>query len=110
METRPPLEITPAELAALRGRPEACVIVDLREPWEVAICHLPDALHLPFAELADRAGSLPRDRPMVVVCHAGVRSLNAVRYLRECGFGRATSLRGGLDAWAIEIDPGMPRY
>lgn len=106
----PPLEITPAVLASLRGGAEGCAIVDVRDSWEVAICRLPGALHLPLDEIVDRAGALPRDRLLVIVCHAGVRSLIAARHLRECGFDRATSLRGGLDAWAIEIDPDMPRY
>ena len=105
-----PLEIAPAELALLRSRPGACAILDVREPWEVAICGLPEAVRLPLDRLMPRAGSLPRDRVLVVVCHAGVRSLIAARHLRASGFDRVTSLRGGLDAWAAEIDRDMPRY
>jgi rhodanese-related sulfurtransferase len=106
----PPLEIAPSELALLRRRPGGCAILDVREPWEVAICALPEAVHLPLECLLDRAASLPRDRVLVVVCHAGVRSLIAARHLRASGFDRVTSLRGGLDAWAVEIDRDMPRY
>ena len=106
----PPLEIAPLELVLLRSRPGGCAILDVREPWEVAICALPEAIHVPLDDLVGRAGSLPRDRVLVVVCHAGVRSLVAARHLRESGFERATSLRGGLDAWAVEIDRDMPRY
>jgi rhodanese-related sulfurtransferase len=106
----PPLEIAPAELALLRSRPGGCAILDVREPWEIAICSLPEAVHLPLDGLIGRTGSLPRDRVLVVVCHAGVRSLIAARHLRASGFDRVTSLRGGLDAWAVEIDREMPRY
>jgi rhodanese-related sulfurtransferase len=105
----PPLEIAPAELASLRSR-DGCAILDVREPWEVAICGLPGAIHLPLDDLIDRAESLPRDRVLVAVCHAGVRCLIAARHLRASGFDRVTSLRGGLDAWAVEIDRDMPRY
>lgn len=106
----PPLEIAPAELALLRSLPGGCAILDVREPWEVAICTLPEAKHLPLDDLIDRAEALPRDRVLVVVCHAGVRSLIAARHLRASGSDRVTSLRGGLDAWAVEIDRDMPRY
>jgi rhodanese-related sulfurtransferase len=106
----PPLEIAPAELALLRSRPGGCAILDVREPWEVAICGLPEAIHLPLDRLVGHAESLPRDRVLVVVCHAGVRSLIAARHLRASGFDRVTSLRGGLDAWAVDIDRAMPRY
>jgi rhodanese-related sulfurtransferase len=105
----PALEIAPSELALLRSRPGGCAIVDVREPWEIAICALPEAVHLPLERLLDRAESLPRERVVVVVCHAGVRSLIAARHLRASGFDRVTSLRG-LDAWALEIDRDMPRY
>jgi rhodanese-related sulfurtransferase len=106
----PPLEIAPAELALLRSRPDRCAILDVREPWEVAICGLPEAIHLPLDRLTGGAELLPRDRVLVAVCHAGVRSLIAARHLRASGFDRVTSLRGGLDAWAVEIDRAMPRY
>jgi rhodanese-related sulfurtransferase len=106
----PPLEIAPFELARLRSRPGGCAILDVREPWEIAICALPEAVQVPLDRLVERAESLPRDRVLVVVCHAGVRSLIAAQHLRASGFDRVTSLRGGLDAWALEIDPDMPRY
>lgn len=106
----PALEIAPAELALLRTRPGGCAILDVREPWEVAICGLQEAVHVPLDRLVGRVEMLPHDRVLVVVCHAGVRSLIAARHLRASGFDRVTSLRGGLDAWALEIDRDMPRY
>jgi rhodanese-related sulfurtransferase len=106
----PPLEIEPAELALLRSRPGGCAILDVREGWEVAICGLPESIHLPLDRLVGGVESLPRNRVLVVVCHAGVRSLIVAQHLRASGFDRVTSLRGGLDAWAVEIDREMPRY
>jgi rhodanese-related sulfurtransferase len=106
----PSLEIGPAELAALRAQPGACALLDVREPWELEICALPDAHHLPLGALAGREAELPTDRVVVVICHHGQRSLLAACHLRRAGLERAVSLRGGLDAWASEIDPAMTRY
>lgn len=106
----PPLEIDPAELAALRAGPERYAVLDVREGWEVAICGFPEAIHLPLGELVGREQELPRDRPLIAVCHTGRRSLMATRHLRALGFDRAVNLRGGVEAFAIEIDPEMPRY
>jgi rhodanese-related sulfurtransferase len=106
----PPLEIDPADLVALRAQPGAAALLDVREPWELEICALPDARHLPLGTLPGRAAELPADRTLVVICHHGQRSLLAARHLRQTGLPRATSLRGGLDAWAREVDPAMARY
>lgn len=106
----PPLEIDPGDLADLRARGQSHAILDVREPWEVAICGFADGVHVPLAELPGRTDELPRDRPLIVVCHHGQRSLLATRHLRRLGFGRATSLRGGVEAWARDVDPAMPRY
>jgi rhodanese-related sulfurtransferase len=106
----PPLEITPLQLAALREAGAAHAIVDVREAWELEICGFPGALHLPLGELAQRAGELPAERPLVMVCHTGQRSLLATHYLRQAGLGRATNLRGGVEAWALTVDPAMARY
>jgi molybdopterin/thiamine biosynthesis adenylyltransferase/rhodanese-related sulfurtransferase len=102
-------EIEPGELAVLReaGRP---VVVDVREPLEWAICQLGDSLMIPLGELESRVAELDRNAEIVTVCHYGVRSLWAVDTLRRAGFERARSLRGGIDAWATQVDPGVPRY
>jgi rhodanese-related sulfurtransferase len=89
------LDIAPAELALPSSR-NGCAILDVRESWEVAICGLPGAIHLPLDDLIDRAESLPHDRVLVVVRHADVRSLIGARHVRASGFERVTSLRGGL--------------
>ena len=106
----PPLEIDPRTLAELRAAGSAHAVLDVREDWEVALAALPDALRVPLGSLAQAEQELPRDRPLVVVCHHGRRSLLATRHLRAKGFAQATNLRGGLDAWALEVDPQMPRY
>jgi rhodanese-related sulfurtransferase len=105
-----PLEVAPVELARLREEAEPPTLLDVREPWEVAICGFPEAIHVPLRELAGRAHELPLDRPLVVVCHTGRRSLLATEYLRGSGLRGAVNLRGGIEAYALEVDPAMARY
>jgi rhodanese-related sulfurtransferase len=85
-------------------------VLDVREDWEVAVCGLRNSLHIPLGRLPDHLDRLPADRPLVVVCHQGLRSLQVMSWLRSQGFDFATSLRGGLAAWADRIDLSMPRY
>jgi rhodanese-related sulfurtransferase len=84
-------------------------LVDCREPWEHDLCHLPGDVLLPLGELVERAGELDPARPVLVYCHHGVRSINGAVLLERLGF-TTMSLRGGIDAWSLRIDPGVPRY
>lgn len=106
----PPLEIAPQQLAELCAAGAALAILDVREPWELAICGFPEAISVPLGELAGREAELPRDRLLVVVCHTGQRSLLATRHLRALGMDQVTNLAGGVEGWALTADPGMPRY
>jgi rhodanese-related sulfurtransferase len=105
-------EIAPAELDAWRrdASREAPVIIDVREPWEVAICRIDGSRALPLRDLPGAIDDLPRDRDLVIVCHHGARSFHAAAWLAQAGFARVKNLRGGLAAWAQEIDPTMARY
>ena len=105
-----PLEIDAVELAGLRSGPQTYALLDVREPWELAICGFSEALHVPLGELAGREHELPRDRPLIVFCHSGRRSLLATQYLRRLGLSGAVNLRGGVEAYALEVDPSMARY
>jgi rhodanese-related sulfurtransferase len=106
----PPLEIAPAEFARLRGGAERYAMLDVREPWELAICGFAGAIHVPLGELVGREHELPRDRRLIVFCHSGRRSLLATQHLRRLGVDGAVNLRGGVEAYALEVDPGMARY
>lgn len=110
LRDQPPLEIEAADLMALRAGSRDYMVLDVREAWELEICSLPEAVHLPLGALIGRESELPRDRPVVVICHSGHRSLLAARHLRQLGLTCATSLRGGLDDWACQADPDMARY
>ncbi len=104
------VEISPRELAAHLGEGRATLVVDVREPFEWEICRLEGAMHIPLRDLPGRLGELDRHREIVTVCHHGQRSLRAREILRGAGFSRVRSLRGGVDAWAAEVDSEMERY
>lgn len=107
-----PLEISCHDVAALRAAGEPLMLIDCREPDEAAICAIDGAELLPMSALADRVGELAgRERQRIVVhCHKGGRSYRVAHWLRQQGFANAQSLAGGIDEWALEIQPGMARY
>ncbi len=106
-----PLEITVREARdRIDHNPETVLLLDVREPYETEICRLPGATTIPMGQVPGATTALPRDKPIVVFCHHGMRSLHIAKYLRQLGFPLASSLRGGIDAWARECDPNLPRY
>jgi rhodanese-related sulfurtransferase len=107
------LEITPTELKAKLETADRNVhLVDVREPEELAFCKLEGAQHIPMLQLFTglQAPRADAETEIVVFCHHGVRSLEAAKYLRLNGFANARSLAGGLEAWADDVDPSLPRY
>jgi rhodanese-related sulfurtransferase len=104
------ISISVFQLRELRQAAAALTVLDVREADELAICALPGALHIPMAQVPSRLSELPADRPLVVMCHHGMRSLRIVQYLRGKGFDHAVNLDGGIEAWAAAIDPAMGRY
>ncbi|MCK6460296.1 MAG: sulfurtransferase [Planctomycetes bacterium] len=106
------LEISVAEVKARLDRGEKVRLLDVREPHELAICRIEGAEHIPMMQLflGMKAPAAAPDGEIVVFCHLGMRSFEAAAYLRSRGFPNARSLAGGIDAWATEIDPSVPRY
>jgi rhodanese-related sulfurtransferase len=109
-----PLEIPVEELARRRAATsaegEGLALLDVRDPWEVEICRLPESINIPLALLPGRLDVLPRDGMLVVLCHHGMRSQQATHWLRANGVANAVNLSGGIDAWARVIDPAMRTY
>jgi rhodanese-related sulfurtransferase len=103
-------EVSAQELAQRCEAKEDFALIDVREPWEVEICSLPGARHIPMRALMTNLANLPRDKDIVFICHSGGRTASIVRYLNGMGFENVYSLTGGLDAWAREIDSTMARY
>lgn len=104
------MNMTVKELKALRDAQTPHLLLDVRQPEEHQICRIEGSTLIPLAELPRRLGDLPKDKTIVVHCHHGGRSMQAVRFLREQGYETAVNLAGGIDAWSEEIDPSVPRY
>jgi sulfur-carrier protein adenylyltransferase/sulfurtransferase len=108
-EAQPVPEITPRELKACIDAGGDALVIDVREPHEALICRIESSL-IPLAELPSRLHEIDRARDIVVYCRTGVRSAAAAAFLKSAGFARVWNLRGGIRAWAEEIDPTMPKY
>jgi rhodanese-related sulfurtransferase len=98
------------ELADWRRENRAHALLDVREAPELAICQLENASHIPMAQVPARLSELPRDVPLVVMCHHGMRSRRVVDFLRASGLRNAVNLEGGIDAWSAQVDRSVPRY
>jgi len=103
-------EITVQELAARRAAGEEHVLLDVREPWELEVARLDPCLAIPMGEVPARVAEVPRDVPVYVMCHGGVRSGRVVEFLRGQGWANASNVRGGIGAWSAEIDPSVAAY
>ena len=104
------VEITAPELRDEWQRHPDLLVVDVREPHEHAIAHIDGAVLIPLGQLPDRLGELDGHREIVTHCHHGARSLKALEILKAAGFSKVRSLRGGIDGWAVNVDPTLPRY
>ena len=109
-DAMPDDEISVTELAALRGADKAHALLDVREPWELAVARLAPSLDIPMGEIPERISEIPRDVPVYVLCHGGVRSGRVVEFLRGRGFGNVRNVRGGIAAWSAEVDASVPTY
>jgi len=103
-------EISPPE-AAILLRENKAKLIDVREPWEFATALIDGSVQMPMGDVPARAHQeFDPDERLIVVCHHGMRSMNVTVWLRNQGFEQAQSLRGGIDAWSAEVDPGVGRY
>lgn len=86
------------------------VLLDVREPAECAVAAIDGALRIPMRELPQRIDEIPREKPVVVMCHVGERSARVASFLLASGFGDVYNLEGGIDAYSQIVDPTIPRY
>ena len=104
-------EISAGQVKALQKRGEAFTLLDVREPWEYETARIDGAKLIPMGDVPARAHQeLDPEQHIVVVCHHGVRSLTVTNWLRQQGFEKAQSMRGGIDGWARTVDPKVPLY
>jgi rhodanese-related sulfurtransferase len=102
--------ITVTELKRHRDAGDDFLLLDVREPDEVATASIPWATVIPMMELPGRVGELPRDKPIYVLCHVGGRSAQVTQFLAQSGFPQAANVTGGIRAWSNEIDASVPQY
>jgi len=102
-------EITPTELKARLDRGDDLYILDVREPHEYQICNLNGHL-IPLGELPRRVHELDSSKEIVAHCRTGKRSADAVQFLQGAGFRKISNLKGGILAWADQVDPSVPKY
>lgn len=102
-------EIQPLELSKQIEAGDRVYLLDCREPWEFEAASIAGSELIPMHAIPEQLALIPTDRPVVVVCHSGRRSMDVALWLRRQGI-QARSLSGGIDRWSIEIDPAVPRY
>lgn len=107
-------QLQPQDLGALAAQSPPPVLLDVREPWELARARIEppgvELMHVPMRAVPPRLPEIPRGRPVVCLCHHGVRSAQVVAWLRQQGWTQAVSMEGGIDAWAREVDASVGTY
>jgi|SRR5690554_1853076 len=100
------------QLAARLAAAEAArpVLLDVREPWEFALCHIDGSVNVPMSSVPARETEFDPDAEIVVICHHGIRSAQVCMFLERQGFTDLSNLVGGVAAWADEVEPTMTRY
>jgi adenylyltransferase/sulfurtransferase len=104
------LSLTPKEVKQMMDAGEEVTLIDVREPHEYQIVHFDDAKLIPVAQVIERVSEIPQSGNVLVYCKVGARSAEVLRWLHSVGLTNTKHLAGGIDAWAAQIDPSMPRY
>ena len=105
------MEITPQEVKRRLDTGEKLRMIDVREVFEFQQARIDGAELIPMRSVPQALSSLEsEERPIIVFCHHGMRSLQVVSWLREHGVENCTSMAGGIDRWSLEIDSSVPRY
>ena len=102
--------ITPIELVSRLDQKEKPLVIDVREPYEWEICHITNAILIPQKEIPKKICQINKSREIILYCRTGIRSLQALKTLRDLGFTNVKSLQGGINRWADMVDPSIPKY
>ncbi|OSQ37768.1 rhodanese-like domain-containing protein [Thalassospira mesophila] len=103
-------EISCEDVARMIKTSAPLTVIDVREAWEVEICAINGAVHIPLGDIAQRIDEIDTGKPVAVLCHHGVRSRHAAMFLMSRGVQDVFNIVGGIDLWAIDIAPEMARY
>ena len=108
--TELPMQINVNDFIQMREEAVVHTVLDVREDWELEICSVDNSLDIPMNEIAERSDEIPNDRPVIVMCHHGIRSWQITVWLREHGFENVSNLSGGIDILARTLDEDIPVY
>jgi len=105
-------QMTAPELTAWLADParEQPLLLDVREGWEFETCHIAGSTLIPMHLIPVRVSEIDDEREIVCICHHGARSMQVAAFLERNGFSNVTNLTGGVHAWAVQVDPSMPKY
>ncbi len=106
----PITQLSVVELQEKIDNEDDFLLLDVREPHEFAYARIEGSRSMPLSLVPLRIGELDRDGEIVVLCHHGVRSMQASLFLERSGFKHIYNLTGGIDAWSVACDPDVPRY
>ncbi|HXC87180.1 MAG TPA: rhodanese-like domain-containing protein [Candidatus Cybelea sp.] len=104
------MQISVKEVNERVGRGDKLLLVDVREQWEYDLSKIPGAKLIPLGTLPAKLDTLLEADEVICYCHHGMRSLDAVVWLRQQGVENAKSMAGGIERWSVEVDPQVPRY
>ena len=102
--------ISVSDLQQMQDEGADFVLLDVREPNEVAYASVQPSQHIPMQQVPSRLNELDPARPVVVICHTGSRSLEVCHFLGQYDFSDVMNLTGGIAAWSQQIDPSVPTY
>lgn len=104
-------EISPKDAhQRLSAAPDQVTLLDVRQDVELKLCRIAGATHIPMNDIPARLGELDKQREIIVHCHKGGRSYRVAAFLIEQGFTNVKNLSGGIDGWAVDVDPKLARY
>jgi adenylyltransferase/sulfurtransferase len=104
------MELSPTACAQKLHEATKPLLLDVREEWEVKLVALPESLHIPMGQLPDRLAEIPKDRDIIVLCHAGVRSRKVAEFLDAHQYPAVYNMTDGIMGWQRDVDPSLPRY
>jgi rhodanese-related sulfurtransferase len=103
-------QLIPQQLKTKLDAEESLFLLDVREPAEFEYAHIYGSCLIPLNQIPQRLQEIDIDQDIVVICHHGIRSMQAANFLVQVGFKKVSNLVGGIEAWATECDPLMKRY
>jgi rhodanese-related sulfurtransferase len=106
----PVKQLTAKELHRKMQQGEPLLLLDVRESHEYRQAHIAGSFLLPMPQLPRRLKELPKEQTIVIMCHHGIRSQQIADYLVRHDYEHVYNLRGGIDAWSLEVDASVPRY